>query len=84
MAKPTIASLQARIAELEAAVATRDERIVAAKEAYRALRATIAVPAAKPPSTRSWIWQKRDGSRWESTRVGKVTTSRRIDEAQPA
>lgn len=81
MTKPTIASLNARIAELEGLVAERDitidtlnTRIAAAKECYRALRATIPAPMKPVEVVRDYI--KHDGTRMQAVRIGNITTHR--------
>lgn len=73
-------------AELESKVAALEARLALATEVYRNQKARIAELEAQlaargaqkviPAEAKTWTWQKRDGSVWESTRIGNRTTSR--------
>ena len=77
----------------EAKVAALEARLALAAECYRNQKGRIAEleaqlaarGAAKViPEPKTWTWQKRDGSVWESTRTGTQVRSRCVQAAPAA
>ena len=76
-------------AELECMLVALEARIQVAAEVYRNQKARIAEleaqlaarGAQKVIPAKTWTWSRRDGSVWESTRIGNRTISRRVPTA---
>ncbi len=86
MARTTLASLETKIAALEAQLALVAECHRNQKQQIAALEAQLAARGAAKviPEPKTWTWQKRDGSVWESTRIGTQVRSRCVQAAPAA
>ena len=89
MARTTLASLETKIAALEARLALAAECYRNQKQQIAALEAQLAARGAakvipRPAESKTWTWQKRDGSVWESTRTGTQVRSRCVQAAPAA
>lgn len=72
----------------EEKVAALEARLAIAAEVYRnqkariaELESALATRGAKPVETKTWQWQKRDGSVWESVKTGTQVRSRCVQAA---